>query len=225
MATALKRTVYTRTSGAAVPAVRETADPALQRFLDAVWLERGLSANTLAAYRADLTALARWLEERDSALLKATRTVEDAEPEFETLTLGDAVLADYRALGLSLKGHPLALLRPALAPFKVQQAALLNADWRPGQLARASGLVTHRQQPGTAKGVVFVTLEDETGTVNVIVWPAVAAAQRKPLLGASLLTVYGVWQREGEVRHLIAKTLVDHSPMLQGLVTRSRDFH
>jgi len=68
MATALKRTVYTRTSGAAVPAVREAADPALQRFLDAVWLERGLSANTLAAYRADLTALARWLEERDSAL-------------------------------------------------------------------------------------------------------------------------------------------------------------
>jgi integrase/recombinase XerD len=73
MATALKRTVYTRTSGAAAPAVREAADPALQRFLDAVWMERGLSANTLAAYRADLTALARWLEERDSALLKATR--------------------------------------------------------------------------------------------------------------------------------------------------------
>ncbi len=73
MAMALKRTVYTRTSGATVPAVREAADPALQRFLDAVWLERGLSANTLAAYRADLTALARWLEERDSALLKATR--------------------------------------------------------------------------------------------------------------------------------------------------------
>src|SRR6202163_3127974 len=73
MATALKRTVYTRTSGAAVPAAREAADPALQRFLDAVWLERGLSANTLAAYRADLTALARWLEERDGALLKATR--------------------------------------------------------------------------------------------------------------------------------------------------------
>src|SRR3979490_1738062 len=73
MAMALKRTVYTRTSGAAVPAVREAADPALQRFLDAVWLERGVSANTLAAYRADLTALARWLEEHDGALLKATR--------------------------------------------------------------------------------------------------------------------------------------------------------
>jgi len=179
----------------------------------------------LAGHRRDAIWAVAGVDTRATPLLKATRTVEDAEPEFEALALGDAVLADYRALGLSLKGHPLALLRAALAPFKVQQAALLDAEYRPGQLARASGLVTHRQQPGTAKGVVFVTLEDETGTVNVIVWPAVAAAQRKPLLAASLLTVYGVWQREGEVRHLIAKTLVDHTAMLQGLVTRSRDFH
>jgi integrase/recombinase XerD len=73
MATALKRTVYTRTSEAKVPAQAEPADPALQRFLDAVWMERGLSANTLAAYRADLSSLARWLEARASSLLKATR--------------------------------------------------------------------------------------------------------------------------------------------------------
>ena len=108
------------------------------------------------------------------------------------------------------------------------RAAVL-ALCRHGQLARASGLVTHRQRPETAKGVVFVTLEDETGAVNVIVWPAVATAQRKPLLGARLLTVYGVWQTQGEpgreVRHLIAKTLVDHSDLLNGLVSRSRDFH
>ena len=179
----------------------------------------------LAGERRDAIWAVAGVDTRATPLLRTTRTVEDAQPEFEAATLGDAVLADYRALGLSLKGHPLALLRSALAPFKVQQASLLNAEYRPGQLARASGLVTHRQQPGTAKGVVFVTLEDETGTVNVIVWPAVAALQRKPLLAASLLTVYGVWQREGEVRHLVAKTLVDHSPMLQGLVTRSRDFH
>jgi error-prone DNA polymerase len=179
----------------------------------------------LAGHRRDAIWAVAGVDTRATPLLKSTRTTEDAVPEFEALGVGDAVLADYRALGLSLKGHPMALLRPALAPFKVQRAALLNADYRPGLLARASGLVTHRQQPGTAKGVVFVTLEDETGTVNVIVWPAVAAAQRKPLLAASLLTVYGVWQREGEVRHLVAKTLVDHTPMLQGLVTRSRDFH
>ena len=96
---------------------------------------------------------------------------------------------------------------------------------RHGQLVRASGLVTHRQRPETAKGVVFVTLEDDTGAVNVIVWPKVAALQRQPLLAAHLLTVYGVWQREGEVRHLIAHKLVDHSALLQGLVTKSRNFH
>ena len=77
--------------------------------------------------------------------------------------------------------------------------------------------------------MVFVTLEDETGTVNVIVWASVAEAQRKPLLGARLLTVYGQWQRQGEgdraVMHLLAGRLIDHTALLQGLVTRSRDFH
>ncbi len=203
-------------------------DLARRAELDAQAMHGLASADALsglAGHRRDAIWAVAGVDTRATPLLKSTRTTEDAVPEFEALGLGDAVLADYRALGLSLKGHPMALLRPALAPFKVQRAALLNADYRPGQLARASGLVTHRQQPGTANGVVFVTLEDETGTVNVIVWPAVAAAQRKPLLAASLLTVYGVWQREGEVRHLVAKTLVDHTPMLQGLVTRSRDFH
>src|SRR5471032_1613197 len=73
MVTVLERTVYTRTSGTAVPAVREAADPALQRFLDAVWMERGLSQNTLAAYRADLTALTRWLDERRLVVTRTTR--------------------------------------------------------------------------------------------------------------------------------------------------------
>ena len=203
-------------------------DLARRAALDAQAMQGLAAADALcglAGHRRDAVWAVAGVDTRATPLLKSTRTTEDVVPEFTAPDLGDAVLADYRAMGLSLKGHPMALLRPALAPFKVQRAALLNADWRPGQLARASGLVTHRQQPGTAKGVVFVTLEDETGTVNVIVWPAVAAAQRKPLLAASLLTVYGVWQRQGEVRHLVAKTLVDHTPMLQGLVTRSRDFH
>ena len=77
----------------------------------------------------------------------------------------------------------------------------------------------------TAKGVIFVTLEDETGAVNVIVWPQVAREQRQPLLASTLLTVYGVWQCEGEVRHLIARKLVDHTPLLQGLTAHSRNFH
>jgi error-prone DNA polymerase len=162
------------------------------------------------------------IDTRATPLLRSTRTHEDSislpQPNAAT-----TVLADYRATGLSLSQHPLALLRTQLAAFKVLPADVLR-HFPNGRLARASGVVTHRQRPETAKGVVFVTLEDETGTVNVIVWPNVADSQRRPLLASSLLTVFGVWQCQGEVRHLIAKTLVDHSSLLQGLATHSRNF-
>jgi error-prone DNA polymerase len=162
------------------------------------------------------------VDTRATPMLRQTRTHE-AAAELQAPAESDEVLADYRATGLSLKTHPLTLLRGELARFKVQPAAVLR-HCRHGQLARASGIVTHRQRPETAKGVVFVTLEDETGHVNVIVWPTVADAQRKPLLASTLLTVYGVWQREGEVMHLVAKTLIDHSALLGGLDSRSRNF-
>ena len=165
----------------------------------------------------------RGIDTRATAMLAATRT-DEAPATLAEPAAGQVVVADYRASGLSLKAHPLSLLRAQLAAFKVQPAAVL-AYCRHGQIARASGLVTHRQRPETAKGVVFVTLEDETGAVNVIVWPAVAKAQRQALLGSKLLTVYGVWQAQGEVKHLIAQRLVDHTALLQGLVTHSRDFH
>jgi error-prone DNA polymerase len=137
--------------------------------------------------------------------------------------------ADYRSVGLTLNRHPLALLRPQLDVFRIHTAAVLRG-YPSGRIARASGLVTHRQRPGTAKGTVFVTLEDDTGSINVIVWPAVAKAQRQPLLAATLLTVYGQWQRhsdaDGEhaVMHLLATKLIDHTALLNGLTARSRDF-
>jgi error-prone DNA polymerase len=81
-----------------------------------------------------------------------------------------------------------------------------------------------RQRPGTAKGVLFMTLEDETGNINVIVWPTLVEQQRREVLNAPLLGVYGIWQREGEVRHLVAKRLVDMSHLLGRLNTSSRDF-
>ena len=137
--------------------------------------------------------------------------------------VAETVLADYRTTGLSLAGHPVALLREQLAVFKVQPATVLRG-YPAGRLARASGIVTHRQRPETARGVVFVTLEDETGAVNVIVWPALAEAQRRPLLASTLLTVYGVWQREGDVQHLVARHLVDHTALLQGLAVKARNF-
>jgi error-prone DNA polymerase len=176
----------------------------------------------LSGHRHQAAWAAAGVDTRATALLERTRT---AEPAARLSAPGAAatVLADYRSLGLSLTQHPLALLRPQLAAFKVLPADVLK-HFPDGRLARASGLVTHRQRPETAKGVVFVTLEDETGSVNVIVWPREVEAQRKALLAAGLLTVYGVWQRQGEVRHLVARKLIDHSALLQGLASKSRDF-
>jgi error-prone DNA polymerase len=162
------------------------------------------------------------IDTRATCMLRQTRTHETAA-ELPAPDAAETVLADYRATGLSLAQHPVALLRAELAAFKVQTAAVLRG-YPNGRLARASGLVTHRQRPETARGVVFVTLEDETGAVNVIVWPQVAEAQRKALLASTLLTVYGIWQAEGEVRHLVARRLVDHSVLLQGLAAKSRNF-
>jgi len=111
-----------------------------------------------------------------------------------------------------------------LAAKRFKTAAELAA-YPNGRLARACGIVTVRQRPGTAGGTIFVTLEDETGVVNVIIWPALVERQRRELLNASLLGVYGVWQREGEVMHLVAKLLVDESALLGALTVASRDFH
>jgi error-prone DNA polymerase len=140
---------------------------------------------------------------------------------------GREIIADYRSLGIPMGRHPLALLRPRLARARISTAAALRAfpDGRP---ARASGLVTHRQRPGTAKGTIFVTLEDETGAINVIVWPRVFERHRRELLDAQLMTVCGTWQcgtdTDGQVRHLVARRIVDHSALLGELAVRSRDF-
>lgn len=137
---------------------------------------------------------------------------------------GEEIVFDHASLGLTLRRHPLALLRPQLSAQRLLSSAELR-DFPNGRLARACGIVTVRQQPGTASGVVFVTLEDETGTVNVVVWAALKERQRRELVHARLLAVYGVWQREGEVRHLIAHHLRDLTPLLGRLATVSRDFH
>jgi error-prone DNA polymerase len=163
------------------------------------------------------------LDSRPTEMLRATRTHE-AAVVLQAPSRADDSLADYRAVGLSLKTHPMALLREQMKAFKVLPAEVLK-HFPHGRPARASGIVTHRQRPETAKGTIFVTLEDETGAINVIVWPRVAEAQRKPLLAARVLTVYGTWQNEKGVLHLVASRLVDHSALLQGLSTRSRDFH
>jgi len=158
----------------------------------------------------------------DKDLLRPT-TVDEAMPALAAPSEGDDIVGDYRAQGLTLGRHPLALLRKRLLDNRFMPASTLY-DYKDGQLARACGLVTVRQRPGTAKGVLFLTLEDETGNVNVIVWKSLVEQQRKEVLGAPLLGVYGIWQRQGEVRHLVAKRLVDMSALLGRLDTHSRDF-
>jgi error-prone DNA polymerase len=162
------------------------------------------------------------IDTRPTEMLRATR-IDESPVALAAPSEVENTLADYRSLGLTLGRHPLSLLREELDRYKVQPAAVLR-DYPHGRLARASGLVTHRQRPETAKGTVFVTLEDDTGQVNVIVWPSVVESQRQPLLGSTLLTVYGQWQREGDVMHLVAMKMIDHSALLQGLESRSRNF-
>jgi error-prone DNA polymerase len=150
--------------------------------------------------------------------------VKEPQPDLFPLTEGQDLVADYASIGLSLGRHPLALLRDRLQRDRILTAEEL-CRLPHGRLVRAAGLVLNRQRPGTASGVTFLTLEDETGHVNVVVWRDLAERQRRELLGARLLAVYGTLERQGEVAHLIAGHLRDLTPLLGDLVTHSRDFH
>ncbi len=148
----------------------------------------------------------------------------EAAVELAAPTLADNLVADYRQLGHSLRPHPLTLLREHLAARRFLSAGEL-AQRGDRALVRVAGIVTGRQRPGTATGIVFVTLEDETGWTNVVVKPALVEKQRRELLAAPLLGVYGQLQCADGVVHLVAQRLVDLSAWLGRLETRSRDFH
>ncbi|MGE8064096.1 error-prone DNA polymerase [Pseudomonas sp. NPDC089569] len=139
-------------------------------------------------------------------------------------TVGEDLRADYASVGTTLGPHPLALLRAELKARRCRSSKELLAVEH-GRPVSVAGLVTGRQRPGTASGVTFVTLEDEFGNVNVVVWRDLAERQRRVLVGSQLLKVDGRWEKEGEVRHLIAGRLSDLSPLLDGISVRSRDFH
>ncbi|WP_215410033.1 error-prone DNA polymerase [Janthinobacterium sp. JC611] len=208
----------------AIAAFADVADLARRGGLDrhdVQVLAAGNALHALAGHRRQaLWQAAGAVPDRD--LLRAITHEEDL-PVLAAPTEGESIVSDYRAQGLTLGRHPLALLRRQLLEQRFLPAASL-ASYTDGQLARACGIVTVRQRPGTAKGVIFMTLEDETGTVNVIVWPDLVESQRREVLSAPLLGVYGVWQREGQVRNLVAKRLVDMSHLLGRLRTSSRDF-
>ncbi|HRO60817.1 MAG TPA: error-prone DNA polymerase [Burkholderiaceae bacterium] len=164
-----------------------------------------------------------------SALRTPPRLLRPAPVDEEVVELapapeGEEIVFDYAATGLTLRRHPLALLRPLLARRRLMSAQELH-DVPNGRLVRACGIVTVRQQPDTANGTIFLSLEDETGAVQVVCWKRLRERQRKPLLHARLLAVYGTWQSEGELRSLVAGHLVDLTPLLGRLTTESRDFH
>jgi error-prone DNA polymerase len=137
---------------------------------------------------------------------------------------GEDIVADYARTGLTLRRHPLALLRARLETRGILTAAQLRG-MKQGATVRTAGLVITRQRPGSAQGVTFVTLEDETGYVNLIVWRNVADRQRQALIGSRLMGVAGELQLDGEVMHVIAHRIVDMTRWLGRIVTSPRDFH
>jgi error-prone DNA polymerase len=162
--------------------------------------------------------------ERALPLLPAAKEVDEGIPLLRAPREGQDIVADYGSLGLTLRRHPLALLRG-----KLQRRGVVPTQelWeRPnGKMVVTAGLVITRQRPGSAGGVTFVTMEDETGYVNLIVWNRVAIEQREALLESRLLEVQGKLQREGDVQHVIAQRLTDLSSLLGDLVAASRNFH
>jgi DNA polymerase III alpha subunit len=151
-------------------------------------------------------------------LLSAADDAIGTEPivELPAMPLGEHVINDYRSLSLSLKAHPVAFLREEFARAGLVEAGRLP-EVKDGQRIAVAGLVLVRQRPGTAQGVIFATLEDETGVANIIVWPKVFERYRAIVLGARLLKVTGRLQSEQGVIHLVAERLQDLSPLLARL--------
>jgi error-prone DNA polymerase len=172
------------------------------------------------------------LKEEDHPLFELSDgPAEQAPPQAEIenlplppMPLGQEVMTDYATHGLSLKQHPVALVRQQLAARKIIPARLVN-DLPAGRWVKVCGLVLIRQRPGTASGIVFETLEDETGIVNLIVRPEVYERYRPAARHAGLLQADGYIERQGQVVHIMVKRMFDLSGMLSGFQVQSRDFH
>lgn len=170
---------------------------------------------------------ARWAMaaiEPQLSLFAEGAVVEEEIQELIAPTVGEDLHSNYASLGTTLGPHPLTLLRPELMARRLMSSRDLK-ERRHGQPARLAGLVVGRQRPGTASGVTFVTLEDEFGMVNVVVWRALAERQRRELVASHLMRVDGTIETRDGALYVVAGRLEDISELLQGLDTRSRDFH
>jgi error-prone DNA polymerase len=200
-------------------------DLALRAALPAAALERLADAGALRVL-AGHRHKARWAVasiEPQLPLFAELPPAEETPVALPLPSVGEDLHADYATVGTTLGPHPLALLRERLRGLRNRSSQEL-LDIEHGRPVIVTGLVTGRQRPGTATGVTFVTLEDEFGMVNVVVWADLAERQRRALVGSQLLQVKGRLERQGEVRHVIAGHLQDMSHLLHGLDVRSRDF-
>ncbi|MFL6610830.1 MAG: error-prone DNA polymerase [Pseudomonas sp.] len=206
-------------------AFSDVADLGERARLDARAMEQLADADALRGLAGDRHR-ARWEiagVEKQLGLFAGLPSQEEPTVDLPTPTVGENLFADYATLGTTLGPHPLALLRSELRARRCRSSRELQAVEH-GRNVSVAGLVTGRQRPGTASGVTFVTLEDEFGNLNVVVWRDLAERQRKVLVGSQLLRVDGRWESVGEVRHLIAGRLSDLSELLAGIHVRSRDF-
>jgi error-prone DNA polymerase len=215
-------------SGASVGMLERLADADAFRSLGldrraALWAVRGLGGGALQAG-------ARRAISANTPLLTSGGTTSDdpassgtgdlfAEPavELPQTTPGEHVVQDYAAISLSLKAHPIAFFREDLARRRVISSVEHWDERLAGRRVNVAGLVLVRQRPGTAKGVIFITLEDETGIVNVVVWPKVFEKNRRTVMTAQFLEVRGRIEREGLVIHVVADQLIDLSDNLKRL--------
>jgi len=178
-------------------------------------LARADAFASLSLTRRDVLWAVRAFSEVSLPLLEHRPAARDLEPSvtLPALTLGEQVVDDYASFSMSLRSHPMSLLRPMLQERRVSRTDVL-ADSRNDDRFTLAGLVLVRQRPGTASGVVFVTIEDECGIANLVVWPKVFEAHRRIVMGSRLLAVSGHVQREGLVIHLVAERLWDWSEEL-----------
>jgi error-prone DNA polymerase len=206
--------------------LRDIADLAERAALDRRDLESLAAANALQALAGNRHR-AVWQVtgvERAVPLLPADTLMAEGIPLLRAPREGQDIVADYNSIGFTLRRHPLALLRERLQARGILATQALW-DQPNGRMVKTAGLVITRQRPGSASGVVFVTMEDETGYVNLIVWNSIAIEQRAALLESKLLEVHGKLQREGDIQHVIARRLVNLSAMLGDITVTSRNFH
>ncbi len=204
---------------AAYASVRDVHD---RTELNPAALERLAEADAFSGIglsRRDALWQVRALPATELPLFARREVVVEPEARLVPMTPGREVVEDYRAVGLSLRRHPVAFLRAALAARGIVPAAAL-ADLRNGVPLTVAGIVLVRQKPGSAKGVLFMTIEDETGHANLVVWPDLFDRQRRLILSASMVACRGKLQRVGAVIHVVAAELSDLSPLLRGIGDR-----